>query len=145
MINLRAKRILVTLILTLVFLFANAAGMNFTNMLRGEEKYKIAYAAPRSSSGGFKSGSFSSTPKSSSGGFKSGSFFNSGSKSSSSSYSFPRATYGRSYFPIPFPIPFFGGRTFLGSWLLGGVFDLVKLIIIFTIAYIIIKNLKRRR
>jgi uncharacterized membrane protein len=146
---LKLRRILLTAALTLMFVLGNTGNLGLLSVLKTNDKYTVAYAAPKGSSGGFKSGSFRTAPKSSTGGFKSGSFSatpkSSSGSYSGSSYSYPRSRTVRSFIPFPIPIPFFGGSTYMGSWLLGGIFDLIKLILLFVLIYIVIKNLRKRR
>lgn len=164
------KKLLLTVLLTFTFLWTNVLGDEISNLLNKNTSYSIAYAKPKSSSGGFKSGSFKSSG-SSSGGFKSGSFspssgsgssggFKSGSfsntkKGTSSFGGNNSSTYSgsktrRSFLPIPIPIPWghgtsFGPRFFgFGYGLFSMIWGLIKFIIIMALIIYIIRRFRRR-
>ena len=143
----RIKRLLLTIFLTLIFIFTSLPIQSITNVITRDKKYTVAYAAPKSSSGGFKSGSFKSSGGS--GSYKSGNFFNSkGSSSSGSSGWFkttPRSSTQRSYIPIPIPLPFFGTRSLFGFGFGYSIaWDLIKIVVIGAVIYIIIRKFRRR-
>jgi hypothetical protein len=132
-----------------MFLAVNLVGPDITKFTRGEKSYTVALAAaPRSSLGGFKSGSFKSFGGFSSGGFKSGSFFNSKKSSSwtgGNPWSWSSGSSRRSWLPIPIPWSFgrsYGFNPFF--FLLGSLGSIIKLIIIVAVIYFIVKNFRRR-
>jgi hypothetical protein len=143
------KRIISIVLMVFMFLSINFAGIDLSRLNKNYKSYTVAYAAgPRSSTSGFKSGSFKSFGGSGSGGFKSGSFFSSkGSssyKGSSWSWSTPRYT-GRSTW-IPFS--FGRGINFGFSplyFLFGSLGSIIRLIIIVAVIYAIVKSFRRRR
>jgi hypothetical protein len=161
--------LLLSFFLTFIFLWSNVLGEEISNLLNKDTSYKVVYAKPKSSSGGFKSGSFKSSG-SSSGGFKSGSFKSSGSSSGgfkSGSFSNTKkttppsggysgnSTYSgkktsRSFLPIPIPIPWgnsynYGTRSLgLGYGLLSMIWSLIKFIIILALIIYIIRRFRRR-
>lgn len=161
--KIKLKRILVTIVLTLTFLLGNSIVFN-PQLLGKDSKFNVVYAAPKGSSGGFKSGGFSTTPKSSSpsGGFKSGGFTTTpkssgGSNSGGFFNTKPKTTtpFGgssydssrRSFFPIPIPIPW-GSRGYYGGGYGFGIFSffwsIIKIIIIIAIILWVLKRFRRR-
>lgn len=143
----KRKRLVSIALMVFMFLSINLVGPDMTRLIRGEKSYTVALAAaPRSSSGGFKSGSFKSSGGFSSGGFKSGSFFNSkksNSWSSGSSWSWFSGRSSRSWFPIPWNI----GRGYGFSpmyFLFGSLRSIIRLIIIVAVIYYIVKRFRRR-
>ncbi len=135
------KRLISVVLMTFMFFAVNLVRPDLTKFTRGEKSYTVALAAaPRSSSGGFKSGSFKSFGGFSSGGFKSGSFFNSKKSSSWSS-----GSSRRSWLPIPIPWNF--GRSYGFNpfyFLFGSLGSIIRLIIIVAVIYFIVKNFRRR-
>lgn len=157
--------------LTFTFLFSNIINEGFASFIIRDKSssYRvesIVYAAPKTTSKGFKSGSFStpksmpstSKPKSSTGGFKSGSFStpksNGGSTGGSSTKS---GTYNsnssgsKTFIPIPIP---FGRSSYSGSrystfglnpigWLFSSFFKFILFIIVIVLIVKIIKNSKK--
>lgn len=115
----------------------------------------VVYAKTKSSSSGFKSGSFSSKSKSSSGSYKSGSFStpksNSGSSSSSGSSS--RSYSGGSSRASSWILPFLIGRASnsggygYNNGYFGGisVYKIIRNIILIIIVIYIINRIRRRR
>jgi hypothetical protein len=126
-----------------IFLSVNLVGPDITRLIRGEKSYTVALAAaPRGSSGGFKSGSFKSFGGFSSGGFKSGSFFNS---KKSNSWSWSSGSSRRSWIPIPMPWNFRGIYGFSPfNFLFASARSIIRLIIIGAVIYFIVKNFRRR-
>lgn len=137
------KRLISIVLMMFMFLSVNLVGPDITRLIRGEKSYTVALAAaPRGSSGGFKSGSFKSFGGFSSGGFKSGSFSNS---KKSSPWSWSNGSSRRSWIPIPMPWNF--GRSYGFSpfyFLFGSLGTIIRLIIIGAVIYFIVKNLRRR-
>jgi hypothetical protein len=72
--NTNKKRFLFNFLLAFIFFWVTTVGPDLVSLLNSNGTYKVVYAKPKSSSGGFKSGSFKSSGGSSLGGFKSGSF-----------------------------------------------------------------------
>ena len=138
------KRLISVVLMTFMFLSVNLVGPDITGLVRGEKSYTVALAAaPRGSSGGFKSGSFKSFGGFSSGGFKSGSFFNS---KKSNSWSWSRGSSRRSWIPIPMPWNFRGIYGFSPfNFLFASARSIIRLIIIGAVIYFIVKNSRRRR
>lgn len=139
----KRKRIVSIVLMAFIFLSVNIIGPDMTRLLRGEKSYTEALAAPRSSSGGFKSGSFKSSGGFKTGGFKSGSFFNTkGNSSWSMGSSWPRSS-GRSWFRMPWSF----GRSygFNPFYLMFGSFgSIIRLIIIAAVIYYIVRIMRRR-
>lgn len=143
----KRKKLISTVLMVFMFLSVNIIGPDMTRLIGGEKSYTVALAAaPRSSSGGFKSGSFKSSGGFSSGGFKSGNFFNSKKSSSwtsGNSWSWSSRSSRRTWIPIPWNI----GRSFGFSpfyLLFGSVRSIIRLIIIVAVIYYIVRLLKRR-
>ena len=153
------KRFLLPILLAFLFVSVDLFTPGLINRFTAHNESSIVYAKPRTSSSGFKSGSFKSTTKSSSSGFKSGSFStpksssstkSSGSKSTTPNYSSGSGTK-RSILPIPIPIPWgsnryygsgFGGIGSVGSFV-GGIFRFLLIIIVIIIIFKIIKNRRK--
>jgi|GEM_PF-6801590 len=176
------------MILAILFISVDVLSPAFLNNFKGDRHYSIVYAAgksggfkssssfssSKSSSGGFKSGSYStpksfpgssSSAKSSSGGFKSGSFStvpksssgNTGGYSTSQPNNNSSSLGGtkRSILPIPIPIPW-GSHSYGSNYggyyspiqAIGNIFSsiirLILIIIVIVVIYKIIKNSRRR-
>jgi hypothetical protein len=176
----KKNRLLFSLILAFLFISVDILSPAFLNSFIGDIHYSVVYAAgksggfksssgfssSKSSSGSFKSGSYStpksfpgssSSSKSSSGGFKSGSFSNSSGKAGGSSTSQPNYNSGgtnRSILPIPIPIPwgsgsygssyggYFGPIQVVGS-IFSGFIRLILTIIVLVVIFKIIRNSRR--
>lgn len=165
------KRFLLAFLLTFIFLSVNVLGSDFFSVLKKGDKYNVAYAKPKSSSGGFKSGGFKSTGGSSggfksggfksspgstgskTGGFKSGSFSNTKKGTStyggSGNYSSPTRKSSWSFFPIPIPIPWGGSGYYgqgygMGMWVLSMIWGLIKIVIIIAVILWLIRKFRRR-
>lgn len=141
----KRKRIISILLMVFIFLSVNFAGTDMARLIKGDRGYTVALAAPRSSSGGFKSGSFKSSGGFKSGGFKSGSFFNSKGSSWSGGSSWSSGSSRRSWFPIPIPWSF--GRSYGFSplyFLFGSFGSIIRLVIIVAVIYYIVKRFRRR-
>lgn len=158
--KIKLKRILATVVLTLVFLTGSFMEWAPRLGLGRYNKFSIVYAAPKGSSGGFKSGGFSTTPKSSSpsGGYKSGGFSTtpktSTPKTTTPKSTTPKPSSGyestrRSYFPIPIP---FGVRGYgyrnpgygFGFGIFSFIWSVIKIIIIIAIILWVLKRIRRR-
>ncbi|MDF2673453.1 MAG: hypothetical protein K0R09_1718 [Clostridiales bacterium] len=145
----KRKRLISIVLMVFMFLSINLVGTDITRLIRGQKNYTVALAAaPRSSSGGFKSGSFKSFGGFSSGGFKSGSFFNSKKNNSwagGNSWSWSSRSSRRSWLPISIPWNF--GRSYGFSplyFLFGSLGAILRLFIIVAVIYYIVKHLRRR-
>lgn len=180
----KKNRLLFSILLAFLFIFVDILSPAFLNNFKGDRHYSVVYAAgksggfkssssfrsSKSSSGSFKSGSYStsksfpgssSSSKSSSGGFKSGSFSNSskGSSGNTGGYSTSQPNYNssgtkRSILPIPIPIPW--GSNSYGSYyggyfspiqavgnIFSGFIKLILTIIVIVVIYKIIRNSRR--
>lgn len=154
--SINKKLLLLTFILTFTFLSFNIFGTNTVNLL-SRQPNSIVVQAKGFSSGGFKSGSFS-TRSSGSGGFKSGSFsgssksggFSSGSFSSGKSSgggffgSSGSSSWSRSYTPSHSSWVWGGSRTayYIGSFG-GAVVKFILFLIVAAVIYNIIKKSRR--
>lgn len=167
------RRFIITLVLAFLFISVDVITPSLLSSFTADRHSNIVYAKSttksKSSSSGFKSGSFSSpkssgssssSSKSSSGGFKSGIFStpksSSGSSSSkssgsSSSSSSSGSSTKRSILPIPIPIPWGSSHSYYGSPSYGysggffsSIFRTILIIIVIVIIYKIIKNIRRR-
>lgn len=143
----KRKKLVSIVLMVFIFLSVNIVGPDITRHIRGEKSYTVALAAaPKSSSGGFRSGSFKSSGGFSSGGFKSGSFFNSKRSSSwSGGNSWSSGSSRRSWIPIPIPWHFGGSYGFNPFFFLfGSLGSLIRLIIIVAVIYYIVRRFRRR-
>jgi hypothetical protein len=165
------KRFLLSIVLTFIFLSINVLGSDFLSALKKDDYYNVAYAKPKSSSGGFKSGTFKSTGGSSggfksgnfksstgsgsstSGGFKSGSFSNTKKGTSTNggtgNYSAPTRKSSWSFFPLPIPIPWGGNGYYsqgygIGFGIISLVWRLIKTIILIALIVWLIRRFRKR-
>jgi uncharacterized membrane protein len=161
------KRFILCFILALLFLSTNVINIGLFTITARNNAPTTAYAAgSRSSGGGFKSSSFSSTKsmpksttsgsKSSSSGFKSGGFSktkpNNDSSKSGSTNSNNYSSGSKNSF-IPIPIPFFSHNSYssggffgaghIASSLMGGLFKFILFIIVIVFVINILRKSKR--
>lgn len=168
------RRLLFSLLLAFLFISVDIFVPGIQNTLTGGSRSSIVYAKPRTSSSGFKSGSFKSTTKSSSfgksksststkssksssGSFKSGLFStpksstknSSSSTKNSTSSSYSSSSSRRSYIPIPIP---WGSSRYNSSSYYGPGFGIrgiasgfVRFIVLLIIIIVVLRIIKNNR
>lgn len=134
--------------MTLFFILGGLAPVANTFFNKQDAFVSTVYAFPKSSSGGFKSGSFSS-PKSSFSKFKSGSFSNSTKKSFGNTFGKIFKNSGNKGYTssrhIFIPIPIFHSHYYGGGIIGSAVGSIFRFVIVIIIIIVIIKIINKSR